>query len=49
VTGGAAGVVAVVTFVLAIAGVLGFGLPVVAAIVSAVCIWLFRRTVGSRR
>jgi hypothetical protein len=46
VTGGGAGAVAVVTFVLAIAGVVGFGLPVVAAIVAAICLWLFRRVVS---
>jgi putative flippase GtrA len=46
VVGGGAGVVAVVTFVLAIAGVLGFGVPVIAAIVAAICLWLFRRVVS---
>jgi ABC-type bacteriocin/lantibiotic exporter with double-glycine peptidase domain len=45
-TGGVLGVVAVVTFVLAIAGVMGFGVPILAAIVAAICIVLFRRTVG---
>jgi hypothetical protein len=44
--GGAAGVVAVVTFVLAIVGVMGFGIPVLAAIVAVLCGWLFRRTVA---
>jgi hypothetical protein len=43
--GGAAAVVAVVTFVLAIVGVMGFGVPVLAAIVAVLCGWLFRRTV----
>jgi hypothetical protein len=47
VAGGLAGVVAVVTFVLAIVGIGGFGLPVIAAIVAAVCLLMFRRTVGS--
>ena len=46
VVGGGAGLVAVVTFVLAIAGVLGFGVPVIAAIVAAICLWLFRRVVS---
>jgi hypothetical protein len=46
VAGGAAGVIAVVTFVLAIVGVLGFGIPVLAALVAALCGWLFRRTVS---
>ena len=43
--GGAAGVVAVVTFVLAIVGIMSFGIPVLAAIVAVLCGWLFRRTV----
>jgi putative flippase GtrA len=46
VVGGAAGAVAVVTFVLAIAGVMGFGIPFIAAIVALVCGLLFRRTVS---
>jgi hypothetical protein len=46
VTGGVAGAVAVVGIVLAIAGVLGWGLPVIAAVVAAVCLLLFRRTVS---
>ena len=44
--GGAAGAVTVVTAVLALVGVLSWGLPIVAAIVAAVCALLFRRTVG---
>ena len=44
--GSAAGTVAVVGFVLALVGVLGWGIPVLAAIVAAICAWLFRRTVG---
>jgi hypothetical protein len=44
--GGAAAAIAVVTFVLAIVGVMGFGIPVLAALVSALCAWLFRRTVS---
>lgn len=43
--GGAAGTVAVVGLVLAIVGVIGFGVPVAAAIVAAVCAFMFRRTV----
>jgi len=43
--GGTAAVIAVVTFVLAIVGILGFGVPVLAAIVAALCTWMFRRTV----
>jgi hypothetical protein len=44
--GSAAGVVAVVGFVLAAVGVLGFGIPFIAAIVAIVCGVLFRRTVA---
>jgi hypothetical protein len=47
VAGGGFGVVAVVGVILAIAGVIGLGLPVIAAAVSAVCFLLFRRTVSS--
>ncbi len=47
VAGGAAGVVAVVGLLLAIVGIIGFGIPVIAAIVAAVCAWLFRRTVST--
>jgi hypothetical protein len=46
--GGAAGVVAVVGFVLALAGVIGLGIPLLAAIVAVVCLVLFRSTVGKR-
>jgi hypothetical protein len=35
-----------VTFVLAIVGVMGFGVPVLAALVAVLCGWLFRRTVS---
>jgi len=45
-TGGVLAVVAVVGFVLAIAGVLGWGLPFLAAVLAAVCGLLFRRTVS---
>ena len=44
--GGTAAVLAVVTFVLAIVGILSFSVPVVAALVAALCGWLFRRTVS---
>jgi hypothetical protein len=45
--GGTAAVVAVVTFVLALVGVLGgFGIPVLAALVAVLCGWMFRRTVS---
>jgi hypothetical protein len=46
--GSAAGVVAVVGFVLAAVGVMGFGIPFIAAIVAVVCVLLFRRTVSAR-
>ena len=46
--GGAAGVVAVVGFVLALIDVIGFGIPLLAAIVAVVCVVLFRSTVGRR-
>ena len=45
--GGVAATIAVVGFVLAIVGVIGFGGPVLAAIVAAVCALLFRRTVSA--
>ena len=45
--GGGAGLVAAVTFVLAIVGVTGLGIPLLATIVAVVCFLLFRRTVGS--
>jgi CHASE2 domain-containing sensor protein len=47
VAGGAASLVAVVGLVLAIAGVVGGWLPVLAIVVAVVCLVLFRRTVGS--
>jgi hypothetical protein len=46
VAGGTLGVVAVVGFVLAIAGVIGLGIPFIAAILAAVCALLFRRAVS---
>lgn len=44
--GSTAGVIAVVGFVLALVGVMGLGVPFVAAIVAMVCGLLFRRTVS---
>jgi hypothetical protein len=46
--GGVAGTVGLVGLVLAIAGVVGAGLPIIALIVAALCAWGFARTVGSR-
>ena len=44
--GGTAGVVAVVSFVLAVAGVIGYGLFLISVIVAVVCGFLFRRSVS---
>jgi hypothetical protein len=46
--GGGASVVAVVGIVLAIAGLVGSGLPIAAVIVAIVCFVLFRRMVSPR-
>lgn len=46
VTGGVAGAVAAIGVVLAAIGVLGWGVPVLAAIVAVICLFLLRRTVG---
>jgi hypothetical protein len=43
-----AGVIAVVGFILAAVGVMGFGIPFIAVIVAVVCGLLFRRTVSTR-
>ena len=40
------GAISVVTFVLAIFGVMGFGFPILAAIVAVICLIFFRRTVS---
>ncbi len=48
VTGSVAGVVGVVSLVLAIAGVLGATLPIIALLIAALCAFGFMRTVGSR-
>ena len=44
--GGVAGVVGVVGIVLAIAGVIGSGLPIAAIILAVICLVLFRRIVS---
>jgi len=44
--GGTAAAVAVVTLVLAIAGVMGYGVFLIALVIAAACGFLFRRTVG---
>lgn len=43
----ALGAVAVIGLVLALVGVVGIGLPILAAIVALVCGLMFRRTVGA--
>jgi hypothetical protein len=44
--GGGAGLVTVVGAVLAIFGVIGWGLPFAALVVAAICFFLFRRLVS---
>lgn len=46
--GGAAGVVGVVSLVLAVVGAISFTLPVIALIVTAICLVMFQRTTGQR-
>jgi putative flippase GtrA len=46
VTGGVAGAIGVVTLVLAIAGVMGATIPVIALVIAVICAVLFRRTVS---
>jgi predicted permease len=46
VAGGVAGTVGVVGLVLAVVGVTGAGWPIIALIVAAICLGLFRRQVG---
>jgi hypothetical protein len=48
VTGGVAGVVGVAGAVLAIASVISWTLPIIALIVAAVCVTMFRAMVGTR-
>ncbi len=42
--GGGAGLVTVVGFMLAVIGIGSFGIPVLAAIIAAICFMLFKRT-----
>lgn len=44
--GGLAGTVAVVSVILALAGVISWGLPIVAIIVTIFCVVMFRRSVN---
>jgi hypothetical protein len=46
--GGVAGVVGVVTLVLAIAGIVSAAIPIIALIVAALCVVAFRATVSGR-
>ena len=46
VAGGTAGAIAVVGFALAIFGVIGAGIPIIAAIVAVACALAFRRIVS---
>ncbi len=45
VVGGVAGLAGVVGFALAVFGVIGVGLPILALLVAAACAFLFKRTV----
>jgi hypothetical protein len=47
--GGGAGLVTVIGGLLAIFGVIGWGLPLIAAVVAVICLFLFRRLVGPSR
>jgi hypothetical protein len=47
VVGGVSAAVAVVGFILAIAGAIGGGIPLVAAIVAVICVIMFRRLTGA--
>ena len=49
VAGSVAGVVGIVTLVLAIAGLVSGAIPTISLIVGALCIWGFIRTVSSGR
>jgi fatty acid desaturase len=47
-TGGVAGTVGVVSAALAIVGILSWGLPIIAFIVAAICVTMFRAIVRPR-
>lgn len=47
VAGAGTGVLGIVTLVLAVAGVMGFGVPVILILVALACLGLFRATVSS--
>ena len=46
--GGTAGVVGVVSLVLAVVGIVTWTLPIIALIVAAICMYGFQRTTGQR-
>jgi putative flippase GtrA len=46
--GGTAGVVGVVSLILAVVGVITWALPIIALIVAAICMYAFQRTTGAR-
>lgn len=46
--GGTAGVVGVVSLVLAVVGIITWTLPIIALIVAAICMYGFQRTTGQR-
>jgi putative flippase GtrA len=46
--GGTAGVVGVVTLILAVVGIITWALPIIALIVAAICMFAFQRTTGQR-
>jgi putative flippase GtrA len=46
--GGAAGVVGVVSLVLAVVGAVTWALPIIALIVAAICMYGFQRATGQR-
>ncbi len=47
VTGGVATAVAVIGAVLAVVGVFGWAVPILAALIAVVCVVMFRRTVSA--
>ena len=47
VTGAGSGAVAVVTLILAVFGVMGFGIPVLAIVAAVICAVLLRRSVSA--
>jgi hypothetical protein len=46
VAGGISGTIAVVGLILAVFGVVGAGIPLLAAVVAIICLVMFRRLVG---